>query len=698
MLAMVVQMSRPNEVKAYSYTTIYLEVGEQYVLNVTSNKPILDAYGDSDKAIAPASWNSSDLTKRTKLTITAKSSGTATYYICKDGKSEEAYRVRTIKVHVYAKASSTTLNLTNSTSYTDNSNVNKSIFIYTTRTSNCSTSQTNPFPTSVSADTSGKAKAASNTWTVGNQEIATVSASGVVTGKKQGSTTITCQRSWTTSTGAKKTISRKINVYVYTLPSLSVYEGSNVIYSKALYTTQTAALTYKLVDIQSADTINTANCVSADSNKFTVTNKNGSFVITPKTITNGTYVNAIFTVVLNSAVATHNGSSAATFTKAIPISIFNDPNVYVTELQFTTSEASIIIGDTKQYIPIIIPSNASNKDVIYKSSDANIATVDNQGNVTAISCGKARITATSSQVESVSDSYTVVVYEKACKINNIENTGTGIKLEWDAISDAERYQIYRCTDKNGSYTQIGESTGTIYIDESGEYGTKYFYKIKVVPKAGNSYTSDYSNIVSKTKSLTPPEIKSIKESYGRYQIKLSGNSEYTGYVIYSGVSNRKALVTTTSLTATISLDAGTHYISAKSYITISGKKIYSNYSDVMEVNVSGSGKITTVSPDTKISKKNNPKKTSIKKIKVKKKKVLLKLKKVKKASGYKIKYSTSKKFKKSKTWTKTSKSTKITIKKLKSGKKYYFKVRTYKKVKGKKYYSGYTKVQKVTVR
>lgn len=86
-----------------------------------------------------------------------------------------------------------------------------------------------------------------------------------------------------------------------------------------------------------------------------------------------------------------------------------------------------------------------------------------------------------------------------------------------------------------------------------------------------------------------------------------------------------------------------------------------------------------------------PKATSIKKIKAQKKSLKVTLKKVKDVKGYQVSYSTSKKFKKSKT--KTSSKTALTIKKLKSKKKYYLKARTYVVNDGKNVTSAWSKTK-----
>lgn len=80
------------------------------------------------------------------------------------------------------------------------------------------------------------------------------------------------------------------------------------------------------------------------------------------------------------------------------------------------------------------------------------------------------------------------------------------------------------------------------------------------------------------------------------------------------------------------------------------------------------------------------------------KKARIVLKKIKNATGYQIKYSTSKSFKKSKTKTKTYKKNKFTIKKLKPGRKYYVKARAFAKVNGKKVYGAWSKKKAVKVK
>ena len=95
----------------------------------------------------------------------------------------------------------------------------------------------------------------------------------------------------------------------------------------------------------------------------------------------------------------------------------------------------------------------------------------------------------------------------------------------------------------------------------------------------------------------------------------------------------------------------------------------------------------------KAPKVEKPKGTSLKKATPTKNSIKITWKKqTKKINGYKIQYSTNKKFKKAKTITVAgAKKTTVTIKKLKSKKTYYLRICTYKKAGKKTYLSSWSK-------
>ena len=68
--------------------------------------------------------------------------------------------------------------------------------------------------------------------------------------------------------------------------------------------------------------------------------------------------------------------------------------VAVESVSLDNTSLSMNIGDEEKLTPTISPSNATNKNVTWKSSDENIATVDGNGKVTAVKVGEATITVT----------------------------------------------------------------------------------------------------------------------------------------------------------------------------------------------------------------------------------------------------------------------------------------------------------------
>ena len=84
----------------------------------------------------------------------------------------------------------------------------------------------------------------------------------------------------------------------------------------------------------------------------------------------------------------------------------------VTDITLENQELSLIEGETAQLSAEISPENATNKSILWSSSDSTVASVDENGLVTAVSVGTATITATSSADNSIKDSCVITVDAK----------------------------------------------------------------------------------------------------------------------------------------------------------------------------------------------------------------------------------------------------------------------------------------------
>ena len=70
-------------------------------------------------------------------------------------------------------------------------------------------------------------------------------------------------------------------------------------------------------------------------------------------------------------------------------------------------------------------------------------------------------------------------YWKAPVITKAIDTGSGIRLEWNAVDDVDSFVIYRRED-NGYFTELTDvaATRTYYVDKTAVSGKNYTYKIK----------------------------------------------------------------------------------------------------------------------------------------------------------------------------------------------------------------------------
>ena len=144
---------------------------------------------------------------------------------------------------------------------------------------------------------------------------------------------------------------------------------------------------------------------------------------------------------------------------------------------------------------------------------------------------------------SVVDSRTCDLPQPDVTVSNVASTGK-IKLSWAKISGAVKYEIYRATSKDGTYTKLSTVTGTSLTNTSTTAGKTYYYKVKAI-HSNSSANSAYSTLVGRTCDLPRPTVKVTLNSSGKPVItwaKIDGAVKYTVY-IYD--ANGKQLKTTT---------------------------------------------------------------------------------------------------------------------------------------------------------
>lgn len=93
--------------------------------------------------------------------------------------------------------------------------------------------------------------------------------------------------------------------------------------------------------------------------------------------------------------------------------------VKVTKITLNKSQMNLAVNGQEQLTASVLPSNAANKSVTWKARDTNIATVDNNGNVTGKSEGKTKIVCSSIDGSNI---------EAECEVEVYKVNATGVSL------------------------------------------------------------------------------------------------------------------------------------------------------------------------------------------------------------------------------------------------------------------------------
>lgn len=158
-----------------------------------------------------------------------------------------------------------------------------------------------------------------------------------------------------------------------------------------------------------------------------------------------------------------------------------------------------------------------------------------------------------------------------------------VTLKWNAAEYATKYEIYRSTSKTGTYTKVGTTTGTTFTDTLPSK-TEYYYRVRgLATYAGAEYAGPYSAIQCYGFMGVPTKVNARTTSASRITVSWNAVSGAEGYVLYSSTSQNGTYryvtqTTNTSVVTTPLRDTGLSFFKVRSYKTVDGSKIFSDYS------------------------------------------------------------------------------------------------------------------------
>jgi hypothetical protein len=144
-----------------------------------------------------------------------------------------------------------------------------------------------------------------------------------------------------------------------------------------------------------------------------------------------------------------------------------DETIAVTGVSLDQSNFTLIVGENKTLVAVVIPDNATNKEISWSSSDINIATVS-EGVVTAVAEGSAIITATTVDGEKTATCL-VIVIEPAILIEaTVEKLAAGC---WQLFQNV--YSTYLQIDSQYSTLEARQNIHPSYSFLSGFWHDSY---------------------------------------------------------------------------------------------------------------------------------------------------------------------------------------------------------------------------------
>lgn len=387
-----------------------------------------------------------------------------------------------------------------------------------------------------------------------------------------------------------------------------------------------------------------------------------------KDLTSGKYVYTVKAILdENEADANLYSNSVSEESEAV---IIPEPVTGI-EVANDYQHMGLFVGGSGKIRYSVLPGNATNTNVTFKSLNEKVATVDANGVVTGVSEGNADIVITTEEGG----------FEAKCtvRVDGIDARGierVGDKTVTMGLNQTRQLQVKitpsDTTNKNVQWTSSNNSVTT--VDSNGVVTSKNSGSTIITATTHNGLKTEFFIEVE-----TP--VTNITLNSNEINLNQGGTFKLDATVNPSNASNKNIKwisanesIATVDQSGNVTADvAGTTYISA----------------------VSADGKVVatcTVNVSKPVVTK--PAKVKIKSAKKKGKKVTLKWKKISDAAGYVVYMKTnSGKFKAVKT-VKKAKKVKAVIS-LKKGNKYSFKIRAYKLDEETNVYGAYSKIKKV---
>ncbi|NIK77294.1 uncharacterized protein YjdB [Paenibacillus castaneae] len=326
-------------------------------------------------------------------------------------------------------------------------------------------------------------------WQSNRPDIVSVNSStGIITGVVPGTATITAE----TTDGSKLTTSAVVTV---------IRPGLNIIGSDRVAVNESINLTSRLI---------TADYEQIQTYSWNITPSNGIASLSTAT-SNATNVQGIASGVATITLKVTTNQLDSTnkyreYTVSKQITVYK--KVSLLDLEGTT----LLLNESKQLKHTIEPSDATDKRVTWKSSDANIVSVDSNGVVTGKNIGQATITVATTDGSGLTKDAVVTVSMPSPVISGPSSVELGTQIDLSAYTPASGNDPIESViwsivegDTNGKLITPSRTSAKLKGIKAGT--VKVMLTIKT--KSNRTYTSNTLDITVNSVTLKLQQSKKI---------------------------------------------------------------------------------------------------------------------------------------------------------------------------------------------
>lgn len=214
-------------------------------------------------------------------------------------------------------------------------------------------------------------------------------------------------------------------------------------------------------------------------------------------------------------------------------------NVDAIGVSLSKSSLSMLKGDSYHLVATIKPVNATNKSVIWSSSNENIVTVDNNGKIMAKETGKATITVKTKDGGKTATCQITVFAEAIPVTGVVLNRSEVTLLKGDSVTLSAKLTPDNATNNNVTWTSSRPEVAK--VDENGLVTGLKAGKTTIMVKTKDGNKTDKCEITVENITVDVEEIKLNTEEL---TMTLNETKQLTATITPANATNKKIRWTT----------------------------------------------------------------------------------------------------------------------------------------------------------